>query len=401
MNSSDRDLTLRALDRLPPAEARELDQWLADDPAAAASLRSLEDTITAVWLASSPLQPAPTNAFEGIRAQLHPARRRPSLFPALAALGWAAAIVLWVVRFARPDELSQIARGTPVVIPSSPADSPASPAALSESPAVDNPAEAQLRETIRRLQSSLAIARSRVSAPRIRELRAPGSAADPRADDHGSALLELLKTTLSETLARRTEIPTTLTIESGWLESTFAGLPADSVIRHRSFPEEYFADYGLLRSIDGEFYDPVAGLLWSPAPDGRGYLGRAAPAELDPSRFETHPAAPATPHPPGLAPSPSGYLVQGGPDEESTLVIGNLPPEEPPAQLVASIDGGITTFPLTSTSYWPGADGSGFGTFSLPTSLGGDRAGSPLEGSLTIFQVHPNGTWTTLLTESP
>jgi hypothetical protein len=260
-----------------------------------------------------------------------------------------------------------------------------------------------LRETIRRLQESLVAARGKKTGPHIRELRPPGSVGHSLPDDQGRALLELLKTTLAENLARRTEAPVSLIVETGWLESAFAALPAGSVIRHRAFPEENFADFGLLSSPDGEFYDPVANLLWAPAPDGGGYLGHSAPADLDHSRFESIVAAPeksSSPKPAESA-SPSGYLVQSETGDGATVIIGNLPADGSVPQLVASTDGGVTTIPLTSSGFWPGLDGSGFGTFNIPNSIMGNTFTNTSVGNFSISQLHPDGTSTVILTESP
>ncbi len=91
----------------------------------------------------------------------------------------------------------------------------------------------------------------------------------------------------------------------------------------------------------------------------------------------------------------------------ATIIIGNLPTNGTVPELVASTDGGRTTSPLTSTGIWPGTDGTGFASFS--TSAGtrnlGYVANSSANGgtliNLSILQRQPDGTYTTLLTDSP
>lgn len=404
-------ITLRALDRLSPNEAHELESELANNPALAAELRATEDTIAAVWHAASPLRSAPPEALNYIHGKLHPVRSRPGLPFTLAALGWAAAIVLAFLLFIRPQSAPPIAsiKETPSPVP----PSVSSPPGIPPRPETQAPQPDRQLETIRRLRQELVTLHAQRSGPRIRELRAPGDTAGSLPGDRNRALLDLLIAALADNLARHSESPATLVVEDGWLDSDFANLPEDGVIRHRSFPAENFADFGLLRSPQGDFYDPASGLLWALAEDGGGYLGRPAPGDLDLTLFDATPAvlpkfdneSPQTPSP--QKSSPSGYLVQSEMEGNATIIIGNLPTNGTVPELVASTDGGRTTSPLISTGMWPGANGTGFASFSTGAGMrnlghvGNSSANGGALINLSILQRQPDGTYTTLLTDSP
>ncbi len=404
-------ITLRALDRLSPNEARELESELANNPALAAELRATEDAITAVWHAASPLRSAPPEALNFIHEKLHPVRNRPGLPFTLAALGWAAAVGLAFLLFIRPQTAPPIASTRETSSPVPPFVS--SPQGIPPRPETQAPRPDRQLETIRHLRQELVALRARKSGPRIRELRAPGDTASSLPGDRNRALIDLLTAALADNLARHSESPATLVVEEGWLGSDFADLPEDGVIRHRSFPAENFSDFGLLRSAEGDFYDPAAGLLWTPAQDGGGYLGRPAPGDLDLTHFGAapddspivDPESPQTPSPEKA--SPSGYLVQSEKDGSATIIIGNLPIDGTVPELVASTDGGLTTSPLTSTGIWPGTNGTGFASFSTSTGMrnlghvGNTSANGGTLIDFSILQRKPDGTYTTILTDSP
>ncbi len=282
----------------------------------------------------------------------------------------------------------------------------------------------KLRETVMALQQELRAARSNSAGPKIHVLRSPTASASAAASDPDRELRDLLTAALTEDLARRTEMPTSLIVETGWMPAAFAALPAGSVVRHRSFPVENFEDYGLLRAANGNFYDPVSHFLWTPAEDGGGYLGKRPPTNQDLTLFEAsqpdskHREFPSEQSAKVSAveirstpkPDPIGYVIQGATDEKMTVVIGNLPILKPATndnlpvtnpipQLTASLDGGLTTFPLTDGVIVPGAFGTGFASFNLPTSISANSSlGSDLR-NLTIYNTI--GPTTVILTTSP
>ena len=444
-------ITLRALDRLPPAVAHDLDSELAQNPELSAELRATEDAIAAVWHAASPLRSAPPEALAAIHKKLHPVRSRPALPIALASLGWAAAIALAFVQFTRPSTSPAPATSAPTIAAENPTPEPSfQPLSRDIAPRPKRPRiepDPQL-ETIRQLRHELIALRARKSGPRIRQLHAPGSPPSTNPDERNRALIELLTAALTNNLARHIETPATLVVEDGWLGADFANLPEDGIIRHRAFPADHFSDYGLLRSEDGSFYDPASGLLWTPAQDGGGYLGRVAPTDLDLAFFDATPPAPpivdpaspaeikdnpsghlgqvaptdhavpsldksTPPAPPIVAPappaeikaSPSGYLVQSEEGDSATIIIENLPNDGVTPQLFATTDGGLTTTPLIPTGIWTGSSNLSVGSFSVRDdsghTLGQSSSGGGTLITLEFIQRRLDGTYTTILTTSP
>lgn len=402
MTTRDPHLTLRALDRLPPEDARELDSLLADDARLAAELRATEETISALWYAASPLLPAPAGSFEKIQARLHPLRQRHLKASAIAISGWAAALALVAVLMARQEPANPAALASNLP-PASAAPLPvvASKKASAARLGNDEP-QRKLRETVLALQQNLRTARSESAGPRVRALRSPNASASAISDDPSRDLRDLISAALTENLARLTETPTTLTVETGWTPEAFAALPADSLIRHRSFPVENYFNFGLLRAENGDFYDPSTHLLWTPAADGGGYLGKLAAAGQDLTIFKLPPTG-SLPEVLGKTqnPDPSGYLVQGAAAGEATLIIGNLPTTDPASQLLASVDGGATTFFLNNGVIMPGPQGLGFASFAMGDSLNTINSLNSGTREMSIYQMASDGSTTLILTTEP
>lgn len=417
MNSRHRDVTLHALSRLPAAATEELESALAADPDLAGELRSNEDAIAAIWQASAPLTSAPAGHYAGIREKIATrAVLKPRILPILATLGWAAALVMGAFLMLRPAVIRPIptignARN-PVQQPGRIDDFGEARRSADRSVVprrAENSSKNRMEASLRLLQAELSAARRAARAPRVRELRAPGAARgmggiDER--DRDQEVGNLLREMLTENLARAGEAPSTLVVENGWIEQFFAALPEGALVRHRNFPADEFARFGLLRAESGDFYDPAAGLVWSPAADGGGFLGQRPAPGFDASGFSPGEMEPIPPVAPSIKSAPSGFLVQSGSGEnaEEMLVIGNLEPQNgAPPELFASTDGGVTTVALSVNGYWPSQDGSLIGNFSVPITMSSNSAGLSSLGSgpLTILRTDENGGTTVILTEAP
>jgi hypothetical protein len=117
-----------------------------------------------------------------------------------------------------------------------------------------------------------------------------------------------------------------LVIERGWLPEGIA-LGPETVLRHRNFPEASWPRLGLMTSDDGVYYDPERQLIWSPDPDGRGFVGRNATESDDLAAFrvaEDRDFAATAP----VRTEPEGFLIEDPESDVAEVVIDQVPPPE-------------------------------------------------------------------------
>ena len=368
MKPPQESITLRALDRLPPAEAREAEAAIAENPELARQLREVEDIAAHLWHAASPLHSAPAEIWENIEREIQPSPRRnasATLRNVTLALGWAAALVLLLVLLLRGEPSS---RTDPPRETSRPADpltpKPHAPRGLPlppKSPEQDrslSPAERRLRAQLHDLRERLARFEedpdSTATRPRIVPLHPPGIS--PPGDDNraGAHVLSLITSALANDLRRRQERATDLVIEQGWKPDLFLDAPPDTLIRHRSFLGAA-EKLEFLIADDGRYYDPASGFVWSPAEDGGGYLGRRADPDLDLALFfPPEPSDEAPPRDPLVAqddPDPRGYLIEDPTTREATLIVEELPAQPPGSALLGqffSANGSSIEYHLTA-----------------------------------------------------
>ena len=331
------DIPLAALGRLSKAEALELEAAIAEDPQLAAELREHEEIIAGLWHSAAPLQTMPRSAWGELQERLHKSKMdtpetSPHFSKWLGALGWAAALVLgiflWTGEKSTPRESSQ-------------AIEPGEGKTITKTRIIDsNPgateAERAVRERLRKVQEKLTTALaerdSATLASQVIELYPPGESPVDSPEVRSQRLLKLLTEALGHNLQKLDEESVSLIIEEGWLNIALQSLPADATIRHRAFPIENFDDYELLRSPEGEFFDPSSNFIWKPAPDGGGYLGSLAPEDMDLSNFTNTPEIKEVEDPAPTdtrladLPQPSGYLVRNEHGDAPSFVLSGVNP---------------------------------------------------------------------------
>jgi len=286
-------LPLAALGRLSAQEEAELEAALADNPQLAAQLREHEDIITNLWHSAAPLQTMPRSAWNEMRAEMHSETTKiaPILTPFskwFSRTGWAAAIALGFVLFFKkqPPALEN----STVISSTDQEEQPLSPQKNATSKSITQSSEPRnRRDQITRLQKRLAEALanrdSATLASQIIELHRPGDSSTSDPETRSKRLLALLTEALQANLRKLDEETVALIIEEGWIDVALQTLAKDAVVRHREFPTDNFQDFNLLKSEEGQYYDPVSGFLWKPALDGGGFLGSLAPDDFDLSVF--------------------------------------------------------------------------------------------------------------------
>lgn len=376
MNPTDLgDATARALQILPPSDPANTDPRLVRDPQLAEEIRQAAETAAAVWLAVSPLRVAPPGVLREVMKEIQtPTIDKPSahrnIYPLLAATGWAAAAIfaiisLWPKRHQPTESRDSIknSAASSKEVPESDVPS-ATPA----------PRDTRLRNDIVRLQDRLTALQNEPSGrtPRVMTLSAPGAArrTDEESQRHVQKLLtDALRSALEASSGAPSD-PATLVIERGWLPGGIP-MPGDGMIRHRNFPEKNWQEYGLLRAENGDYLDTASQTVWSPDPEGRGFIGRKLSRDEDVSHYTEVPAQQSAP--PNQAPAPEGFVIENPAEKTTEIFVENLPEIPPGGQLIlATTDtaGITTTIPLTQSLTGE------IGAFSIsPTNL---STGSPL-----------------------
>jgi hypothetical protein len=144
--------------------------------------------------------------------------------------------------------------------------------------------------------------------------------------------------------------PAALVIERGWLPG---GLPVPDdggLIRHRNFPEQDWQELGLSRAANGNYYDAASQTIWSPDPDGRGFVGRKTNGKDDVAEFTNEPDKETAPLKPQTA--PEGFVIENPAEKTTDIFVENMPDVPAGKQLIVSVtgaDGTITAIPLTQS----------------------------------------------------
>lgn len=327
------EATAHALDLLPPTDPARSDPALRRNPALAAEVRATRELAADVWLSVAPLRTAPPGVLAAVMTKIAPTAVLPAVgrrwLPWFAASGWAAAAAVALGWWAwppagAPPQAGGGVRSAAVKIP----EATATPDA-----GLRPGRESALGQEIQRLQARLAKQRTAPAAdaatPRVMALRAPGglrrSPAETRARVN-ALLTEALRSAL-EAEHSSTDDPVALVIERGWPIGSLAVPDDNGWVRHRNFPEASWRELGMVRSENGEYYDPANRLIWSPDPEGRGFLGRNRTAADNLAGFTAQPAAELPADGALAAAAPEGFLIEDPLAGTTQVVLDRLPPQ--------------------------------------------------------------------------
>ena len=367
MNPSDlSDATIRALNLLPPGDPAISDPRLVRDSQLVEESKRSQETAAAVWLAVSPLRVAPPDVLQEVMREIrfpesNRTKTRHRSLPWLAASGWAAAAVVTI--FLWPDQSPKTSRReivkTPARFPTDvvPATTPTS-------------RDARLRKDIVRLQDRLASFHNDPfrRTPRVMSLSAPGAVR--RSEDESRQYIQnLLTNALRSALEASSGAPSdlaSLVIERGWLPG---GLPVPvdgGLIRHRHFPEQNWQELGLSRAANGNYYDPSSQIVWSPDPEGRGFIGKKIGENDNLDDFSQEMDQELQPPKPQAL--PEGFVIENPAEKTTDIFVENLPDIPAGKQLIlqtTAANGTIVKIPLTPSNF-----GNVSGLDSLVTNFG-------------------------------
>jgi len=348
------DATARALDLLPPDDPACSDPRLARNPLLAAESRLTREAAADVWLAVSPLHIAPPEVLHSVMEEIRPhvaaTSGRHRYLPWLAISGWAAA---GIIAFLMWPKFRVTEPRAAADLPVSASAEPMRPPALTELPALPATREVRLRREIVRLQERLTVLNNgSIPIPRVLSLHAPGA---PRrtpqeARQHVQSILTAALRSALEAESGAPADAAELVIERGWPVPQ-----GDAVVRHRHFPESNWQELGLLRSSNGEYYDPVSKTVWTAEPGGKSFLGRKSDEGDNIAEFkmELHPSAAPVPKPRTL---PEGFVIENVAEKTAEVVIDQLPPPQAGMEHVIVLTdsaGETTTLPVPETTADP------------------------------------------------
>jgi hypothetical protein len=214
-------------------------------------------------------------------------------------------------------------------------------------------------------------------------LSAPGAVR--RSEDESRQYIQsLLTNALRSALEASSGAPSdlaSLVIERGWLPG---GLPVPDdggLIRHRHFPEQNWQELGLSRAANGNYYDPSSQIVWSPDPEGRGFIGKKFGENDNLDDFSQEPGQELpTPKPQAL---PEGFVIENPAEKTTDIFVENLPDIPAGKQLIlqtTAANGTITEIPLTPSNVGNvpslGSLATNFGVLNSSASGGGTTLSS-------------------------
>ena len=328
------DATARALDILPTGDDAYSDPRMLRDERMVKVVRDVSDCAAEVWLATSPVRAAPVDVLASVmkkvEAEAPLAQKNTRFFPWLAASGWVAAAIAFILWPKNPDAIPapepQLARSR---------DLPTKAFNRDEVGTLQSRVRGQgsrrMREDLLRLQSRMAAMDEHAvtAAPQVLALGRPGHMRLTTSESR-QRVLEILKSALLSTLEAESgapDDPATLVIERGWLPDGFV-VPPGGMIRHRHFPESSWRELDLMRSDDGSYYDATRDLVWVKDPEGRGFIGRMADDEDVLTAFLSADEV-GEEFVPQLRTEAEGYVIENPGTNLAEVVIDQVPPPSP------------------------------------------------------------------------
>jgi hypothetical protein len=337
------DATAKALDLLPHDDAARSDPRLVRDAKCLEEIRATQEAAADVWLATSPLRAAPPEVLSSLMSKVEVrtplAHRNAKFFPWLAASGWVAASIAFLLWPRDGEKASAVATVTPpVYLPPHAHRAEVGAVPAEEAVLPDLPdrrvvsADRRMREELLRLQAEVnsMVEQGALSAPRVLGLRSPNALLQEPEETQNrviSALADALGTLL-ELEGGATGDPARLVLQRGWLPEGF--IPSEGeYIRHLNFPASAAEDYGLMVSEDGAYYDQEREMIWSRDENGRGYLGRRATNEDNLGAYhvpddETLAANKAMAV--AMRAEPEGFLIEDPESNSAKVLIDQVPP---------------------------------------------------------------------------
>jgi len=351
------DATAKALDLLPHDDAARSDPRLVRDAKCLEEIRATQEAAADVWLATSPLRAAPPEVLSSLMSKVDAhtplAHRNVKFFPWLAASGWVAAAIAFLLWPRDGERASAVAEVTaPVYLPphdpSEVAAAPDGDALPAELPKLPDrrvvPSDRRIREELQRLQAQVNSYEEdgSFSAPRVLGLHSP-NVLQPEPEETQRRVVTALADALSSLLELErggTGDPARLVLQRGWLPDSFT-LSEGEYIRHLNFPANASAVYGLMVSEDGAYYDEARDMIWSPDGNGRGYLGRRATNEDNLSAFHVpdENALAANDQAMAVRTEPEGFVIEDPVSNTAKVLIDQVPaPAEGFEQVVVWTD---------------------------------------------------------------
>ncbi|MEK7949164.1 hypothetical protein [Luteolibacter soli] len=337
------DATAKALDLLPHDDAARSDPRLVRDAKCLEEIRATQEAAADVWLATSPLRAAPPEVLSSIMSKVEArtplAHRNVKFFPWLAASGWAAAAIAFILWPRDGEKASAVASVTPPVYMPSRNHAEVAGVAAGEADVAGLPAlpdrrvvpnDRRLREELLRLQAEVNsfVEQGGLSAPRVLGLHSP-NVLQPEPEETQRRMMAALTGALSSLLELErggSGDPARMVLQRGWLPENYTPSVGE-YIRHLNFPTTAAEDYNLMVSADGAYYDKARDMIWSPDENGRGFLGRRATIEDNLSSFYVpDESALASNRAVAVNTEPEGFVIEDPVSNTAKVLIDQVPP---------------------------------------------------------------------------
>ncbi|MCW1922973.1 hypothetical protein OKA05_10455 [Luteolibacter arcticus] len=330
------DATAKALDLLPHDDAARSDPRLVRDAKCLEEIRAVQEVAADVWLAASPLCAAPPDVLSLLMSKVDArtplARRHTRFFPWLAASGWVAAAITFLLWPRDGEKASPVATVDPPVFLSQQvrpevAASPITPLLPPDRRVIPN--DRRMREELLRAQAQVASLdeRGAFDAPRVLGLHSP-DALLPEPDEMQRRVVGALADALSSLLEMESGSagdPARFVLKRGWVPEGLS-LAEGEFIRHLNFPPNAVEEYGLLVSEDGAYFDEEREMIWFPDENGRGYLGRMMTADDNINAFYVPDEKTLAANSVALRTQPEGYVIEDPASNTAKVLIDQVPP---------------------------------------------------------------------------